>query len=91
MDNGIELPRYNCHKQVWALKIKKLYNPAISEEDDDGSIMMIPEDDRYAGFLVPKELMDKHKPEVGWYYVVYKDGYVSFSPPEAFEEGYSLA
>jgi hypothetical protein len=32
--------------------------------------------------------MFKHKPEVGGYYVVYKDGYRSFSPAEAFETGY---
>lgn len=33
----------------------------------------------------------KGKPDVqeGWYMVVYPDGYVSFSPAEAFEEGYT--
>jgi hypothetical protein len=34
--------------------------------------------------------LDKHKPEVGGYYVVYKEGYKSFSPAGAFEEGYAL-
>jgi len=33
--------------------------------------------------------MYKHKPEVGGYYVVYADGYKSFSPAQAFEEGYT--
>ena len=28
-------------------------------------------------------------PEVGGYYVVHKDGYKSFSPANAFEEGYT--
>ena len=27
-------------------------------------------------------------PEVGWYVVMYPHGYISFSPPKAFEEGY---
>jgi hypothetical protein len=32
----------------------------------------------------------KPMPEVGWYYVQYPDGYESFSPAAAFEEGYTL-
>ena len=39
-------------------------------------------------FKVDFEYMHKHKPQVGGYYVVYKDGYKSFSPAEAFETGY---
>lgn len=31
----------------------------------------------------------KHNPQIGWYYVVYEDGYVSFSPAGAFEGGYT--
>ena len=38
-----------------------------------------------------KEFMDKHSPQVGGYYVVYKDGYKSYSPAQAFEEGYKRA
>ena len=33
--------------------------------------------------------MLKHQPTVGGYYVVYKDGYKSFSPADAFESGYT--
>ena len=43
--------------------------------------------------LVPDDTpnyMHKHKPEVGGYYVVYEDGYKSFSPAGAFESGYTL-
>lgn len=32
---------------------------------------------------------EKHKPQAGGYYVVYEDGYKSFSPAEAFESGYT--
>jgi len=41
-------------------------------------------------FRVSAEYLAKHKPTSGGYYVVYKDGYESFSPAQAFEEGYTL-
>lgn len=31
----------------------------------------------------------RHKPVAGGYYVVYEDGYASYSPAEPFEAGYS--
>jgi hypothetical protein len=55
-----------------------------------GSGLITPEDSRYASFWVDQEYMYKHKPVAGGYYVVYKDGYKSFSPAAAFEEGYTL-
>lgn len=36
-----------------------------------------------------REWMNKHKPVVGGYLVLYDDGYCSFSPAEAFESGYT--
>ena len=47
-----------------------------------------PEEEGYAPFKVDFEYMRKHNPQVGGYYVLYKDGYTSFSPAEAFETGY---
>lgn len=79
-----QLPRYKSHKEVWALKIKKL-----EESLPSGDCMFHPEDGSFEPIFLPKEYMEKHKPEVGGYYVVYKDGYKSFSPAEAFEEGYT--
>jgi len=38
---------------------------------------------------VSAEFLAKHKPEVGGYWVQYADGYQSFSPAAAFEEGYT--
>ncbi len=38
--------------------------------------------------LVPKEWAERHKPEPGGWYVVYTDGYASYSPAKAFEDGY---
>jgi hypothetical protein len=44
----------------------------------------------YAPITLRQEMFDRHKFEDGWYYVLYPDGYVSFSPPDAFESGYFL-
>jgi hypothetical protein len=75
-----EMPRYECHKKVWALKII-----GISLEGElafDGGL--------FAPISMEKDWLDKHNPEVGGYYVVYEDGYKSFSPAKAFESGYTL-
>ena len=81
----MEMPRYNCHKQVWALKIKDI---DVSELDD-GGLNITPEEEGYAPFYVDAEYAEKHDPHIGGYYVVYKDGYKSFSPADAFEGGYT--
>jgi hypothetical protein len=80
----MEMPRYTCHKQVWALKIKMI---GINEED--GSGLITPEDDRYKAFEVSAEYMEKHKPQYGGYYVVDKYGYKSFELAVVFADGYS--
>ncbi len=79
-----EMPKYKSHKTVWALKIKEVMTDA---EMSDGTI--IPEDAGYAPIFVSGEYLKKHDPKPGGYYVVYPDGYRSFSPADAFESGYS--
>ena len=87
---GQEMPRYKCHKEVWALKIAAVVRDGEGENrETDGSAMITPADDGFAPFKVDAAFMRKHKPQVGGYYVVYKDGYKSFSPADAFEEGYT--
>lgn len=73
-----EMPRYVSHKQVWALRIKSIDGATIT-----------PEDEGYAPFDVDGKYLTKHTPHVGGYYVVYGDGYCSFSPAAAFESGYT--
>ena len=41
------------------------------------------------GVYVSGDYLGKHTPQLGGYYVVYDDGYSSFSPAKAFEEGYT--
>lgn len=79
-----EMPRYKCHKEVWALKIAQIYDHA------EAGAEITPAEDGYSGFVVSAEYMQKHKPQIGGYYVVYADDYTSYSPAKAFEEGYTL-
>jgi len=85
------MPKYKSHKEVWALKIKSIVRDGEGENSEtDGSAMITPEEDGYAPFRVEPEYMQKHKPQVGGYFVQYEGGYKSFSPSGAFEDGYSL-
>lgn len=84
-----EMPRYLCHKQVWALKIADIKDPTQPGNESDGSRIIVPADAGFAPFRVERAYVQKHKPEVGGYYVVYADGYKSYSPAKAFEDGYT--
>ena len=89
-----EMPRYQCHKKVWALKIKSIsFDRDVAKKEGretDGSATITPADLGFAQFKVDFDFVVKHKPQAGGYYVVYEDGYKSFSPAEAFESGYTL-
>lgn len=124
--NSRQMPRYQCHKKVWALKIKAItqevaccenavvngvrlacgepksaHTPEAARGDvgldhdfiggtfDVPGAIITPEDAGYAPFAVSEEYIDKHNPQPGGYFVVYDDGYQSFSPAKAFEEGYT--
>lgn len=55
-----------------------------------GTAMIHPAEAEYAPFEVDATYLKKHSPQIGGYYVVYTDGYKSYSPAKAFEEGYTL-
>ena len=78
-----EMPKYECHKKVWALKIAGIVG------DQHGGVYFQPAEEGYDKVPMSPEYVAKHKPEVGGYYVVYEDGYKSFSPAGAFESGYT--
>lgn len=84
-----EMPRYKCHKEVWALKIAAIMSPERGADESDGSAIIVPADEGYGAIAVDHEYIRKHKPVAGGYYVVYRDGYKSFSPSDAFEGGYT--
>lgn len=83
-----EMPRYQCHKEVWALKIDKIDYP--KDGAFSGVSVITPADSGYAPFNVSSSYVSKHDPQPGGYYVVYDDGYRSYSPAAAFESGYRL-
>lgn len=91
MCNAAEMPKYRCHKEVHALKIAgiKRNNEDDPDAETDGSAMLEFEERGYSPIRVDHGYMHKHKPQVGGYYVVYEDGYQSWSPAGAFESGYS--
>ena len=80
-----EMPRYECHKKVWALKI------AAIETREDKSAVIAPADAGYGHFEVAAPWAERFKgtDEDPGYYVVYDDGYASWSPSKAFEDGYT--
>lgn len=94
MNIAREMPKYQSHKKVWALQIAKIEhnaNPDTTGRSAASSYgaFLTPVESGYAPFEVDAEYMMKHKPHVGGYYVVYEDGYKSFSPEKAFVDGYA--
>lgn len=81
------MPKYKSHKEVWALKIKTMAMV-------DGELAITPEEEGFACFRVEAKYIPTHdaaRPQVGWYFVQYENGYKSFSPADAFEKGYTRA
>ena len=85
---SIEMPKYNCNKQVWALNIKDI----LSNHDHrsgETRYGIEPFDPNFKTIEVSTAYMQNHNRDICGYYVVYKDGYKSYSPAKAFEEGYT--
>jgi hypothetical protein len=83
-----ELPAYECHKKVKAAKIVSV-NP--SGCDSKPCKMTVEVDGAEHELDVQVAYMLKHQPQAGGYFVVYQDGYESYSPASAFENGYTRA
>ena len=82
-----EMPRYRSHKIVHALKI------AAIEVHEDKSATIAPADEGFAPFRTKAgwaERFNGDEADPG-YYVSYQDGFASWSPCQAFEDGYSPA
>lgn len=77
------MPRYKCHKEVRALRIVK-----IEPQGEEGYVLEF--QPPYVPFVVKHSWYEQHKPAAGGYYVVYEDGFSSYSPADAFEKGYTL-
>lgn len=77
-----DLPQYLCHKKVRALKIGLVHKVA-------GQWMLTPTNAHFDEVPVSEDYIKRNVPHAGGYFVVYEDGYQSFSPAEAFEAGYT--
>lgn len=86
-----ELPRYQCHKIVRAVKIAAV---RLTSENYVRETWITPADAAYEPFMVDEDWINRYGDDYNHsdpgYYVVYKDGYASWSPTKAFEEGYTL-
>lgn len=85
MSDEREMPRYRSHKEVWALKI------AAIEILNDMTAKIAPRDEGYGTVHTTRGFSERFKgtdDDLG-YYVRYADGYESWSPSKAFEEGYT--
>lgn len=77
----MSLKSYKSHKTVEAAKIIALTAPT--------TVVVINSSNGSETVTVDPSYFEKHKPEVGGYYVKYGDGYESWSPAAAFETGYT--
>lgn len=81
----MEMPKYRSHKTIWALKI------AAIEFERDGSAKIAPVEEGYGTVHTRPDFRSRFygsESDLG-YYVVYADGYQSWSPTKAFDEGYT--
>jgi hypothetical protein len=80
---------YQSHKRVRAFCIAEINKHDNNHADPLGATL-VPDDEAFPPLDVSGEYIAKHQPQVGGYWVLYADGYQSFSPASAFEQGYTL-
>ena len=78
------MQRFKCHKEVEAFTIEEIVPLP------DGRTRLIGLGDDADVIVDEKTYRKKHNPQIGGYYILYKDGYASYSPAEPFEAGYDL-
>lgn len=100
---NIELPLYNCHKKVRAAKIIGVESEPVEPEDgmNPGAILKLQYEEGegptaqvflpvvFAEWQWLERFAPEDQPLTNGYLVQYEDGYVSWSPAEAFEKGYT--
>ena len=85
-----EIPLYQCHKRVRAFKIGRIVEPSRRQVfiGSAAAGLLSSPDFRHTA-TVRAEYFEKHKPRPGGFYILYEDGYESYSPAQAFESGYT--
>jgi hypothetical protein len=81
---------YQSHKRVRARKVDRV----LPFYDDSGVTLVFEnhvEESIQTLCFTNDQLKNKPAPEAGMYFVLYEDGYFSFSPAKQFEDGYTPA
>lgn len=81
------MQKFKSHKIVEAVKIAD-----ITPNHENTGAFIVPMqtgETRLDNIAVSRAYLIKHEPEPFGYYIRYTDGYESFSPAQAFEEGYT--
>jgi len=79
-------PLWQSHKKVRGFKIGEITSTGY----DHNKRVLVPEDKSLPPVEVDLIFVRMHLVQVGWYYVIYENNYKAASPPEAFENGYTL-
>jgi hypothetical protein len=83
-----QLPQYRSHKVVRATPIVRVQDGTQPTDSQQSDVVFL-EVNGGQMFAVTREWFAKFGAFAGGYLVIYEDGYVSFSPPGAFEAGYT--
>ncbi|WP_299262893.1 hypothetical protein [uncultured Psychrosphaera sp.] len=81
------MAQFQCHKVVHAAVIKLIGSK--NENGDLNIVIGLPGDDVDIPYIAKAEMIARHDPSCGDYVVLYDNDYVSISPKEVFEAGYS--
>jgi hypothetical protein len=86
----LKLPKWKSHKIVQADKVVGVEKRPVGEQaiKDDTFLLWLLEGGG-AAFISHELRRRGGKDPIGGYLVIYEDGYQSWSPAEAFEEGYT--
>lgn len=85
-----QYPQFQCHKIVSAFKILRISQVPNAVGEEEVYFTIWPADHDLDPVEVDALWMEKNKVGPGGYLVIYADGYLSYSPAKAFEEGYKL-
>lgn len=84
------MAEFKCHKVVMAAVIKEIdLNAEEGRNVYLSSVIGLPGTDIEMPYKIYQSLYQRYMPEVGDYIVLYENDYVSISPKQAFEDGYS--
>lgn len=84
IDVNKDVPVYRSHKHVRALEIMSCA-PLVG-----GGCVICFFGGRFPSQTCGAEMFSRYQPVTGDFYVIYEDGYRSFSPRKAFLDGYTL-